>query len=408
MQHEEESSRPEISRLTYAACLLVACDPQLLRRSPLREQFTVVGEALLLLLVACASGTAWALFWAQFASIPVGLACGAFAMAFILLIDRAVGSADWALTGILRRPGLRRDGGYWAGLSIRVSITLVMSFATSIGATMAMYHTAIVRQVEHNRLEQNKQITVFFEGRKTDLRNLSLGSLITEADRIKLIIAETAPLLDNARKVQADAASQQNIADTEARREKNGEPGYNRGPGPNYRTALKKKQEADTALARANAEVAIYEPRLTDANRKLDTVNASLQVGEETIKGGLEKLEAEKQSALIPEGYDALMGYTALQQIYESPRDGQAALFFSRVMMAVLMTVELSYVVVRLWFTPASVCTALQNKETRIEAEAINAEYEWRSHKIRADLEAGIGPRPARPPLRIVNSRDES
>ena len=272
---------------------------------------------------------------------------------------------------------------------------------------MAMDHEAIVRQVERNRLEQNKQITAYYDGLKTNLRNQSLGALITEAGRIKTIIADTTPLLDAARKAQADATSNQNIAVIEAAREKNGAPGYKRGPGPNYRAALKKKQDADTALARANAEVAIYDPRLADANRTLDAVNTSLQAGEETIRAGLAKLEGEKQSGLIPEGYDALMGYTALQQIYGSPKEGSAALFFSRLMMAVLMTVELSYVVVRLWFSPASICTALLIKETKIEAEAINADYESRSHKIRADLEAEIGPKPARPPLRIISSSNE-
>jgi hypothetical protein len=397
----------ELSRLTYAACLLVACNPELLRRSPLHDRLVVAGEAMLLLLVACASGAAWALFWTQFASIPVGLACGAFAMAFILLIDRAVGSAEWALTGILRRPGPRRGGGHWARLASRGLITLVLSFATSTGATMAMDHVAIIRQVERNRLEQNKQITAYYDGLKTGLRNQSLGSLISEANRIKATITATTPLLDNALKMRADAASSQNIADTEARREKNGEPGYQRGPGPKYRAALKQKQDADTALARANAEVAIYDPRLADANRELDAVNARLQAGEETIKAGLARLEDEKQLRLIPEGYDALMGYTALQQIYESPTEGPAALFFSRLMMAVLMTVELSYVVARLWFSPASICTALLIKETKIEAEAVNADYERQSHQIRAGLEAEIGPRPPRPPLRIINSPNE-
>jgi Domain of unknown function (DUF4407) len=397
----------ELSRLTYAACLLVASDPELLARSPLRDRSTVIAEAALLLLVACASGAAWTLFWCQFASIAVGVACGAFAMAFILLLDRAVGSAEWALTGILRRPGRHHGGGYWGRLAIRISITIVLSFATSTGAIMAMDHVAIIRQVEHNRLEQNKQITAYYTGLKTDLRNQSLGPLINEANRIKGIIAENTPLLDTARKAQADAQSQQRIADTEAERELHGHPGYQAGAKTKYRAALKKRQEADTALAAANAEVAIYDPRLTDANKKLDTINASLQAGEETIKPGLEKLESEKQASLIPEGFDALMGYTALQQIYQSPKDGPAALFYSHLMMAVLMTVELAYVVVRLWFSPASICQALQIKETKVEAEAINADYERRSHKIRAELEAEIGPRPARPPLRIINSRTE-
>jgi hypothetical protein len=395
----------ELSRLTQAACVLVACNSELLRRSPLHDRLVVVGEAMLLLLVACASGAAWTVFWTRFASIPVGLACGLFACAFILLIDRAVGSAEWILSGILRRPGLRHGHDHWARLAIRVLITLVLSFATSTGATMAMDHVAIIRQIDHNRFEENKKISADFEGRKSDLRKQSLGLVIAEADRIKGIVADTTRLLDAARGARADALSQRQIADTEAARELKGHPGYRRGGGPLYRAALAKRQEADTALAKADSDIAIYDPRLADANAKLDAVNADLRAGDERIKSGMAKLEDEKQAALIPDGYDALMGYMALQQIYDDPREGPAALFFSHLMMAVLMTVELSYVVVRLFFSPASICTALTIKETKIEAETIAADYERESHEIRVDLEKVIGPRPTRPPLRIIDAR---
>jgi hypothetical protein len=210
-------------------------------------------------------------------------------------------------------------------------------------------------------------------------------------------------LLDAAKKVQADAASQQKIADTEARREKNGEPGYQRGAGPKYREALKQKQDADAALAHADAEVAIYEPRLTDANARLDALQAPLKAGEDSIKGELEKIEQQKDAQLVPEGYDAPMAYTALTQLEADPREGRAILFFSRMMMAVLMTIELSYIMVRLWFSPASISTARLISNTKLEAEEINSEYERRSHEIRAGLEKNIGPRPAPPPFRIIS-----
>lgn len=389
-----------LSWLTKSACVLVAHSPELLLAAPYHERFVIVGEALLLLLVACSSGAAWAVFMTMFGSLPVGIACGLFAMAFILLLDRAIGSADWALSGILRKPGLRHD---WLRIGLRSVITITLSFATSTGAIMAMDHTAIVHQVEADRLKKNKEINAYFEDQKAALRKQKLGSAFTDTVRLKAIIDETTPLLDAARKAQADAASKQVIAATEARREKNGEPGYKRGAGPLYRDALRKEQEADATLAHANAEVAIYEPRLNTVLPKFDAVNMRLQEGEDSIKDELATIEKQKQLRLVPEGYDAFMGYRALQQIYRSPEDGEAAMFFSWVMMGVLMTVELSYIGVRLIFSPASISHATLIKNVKLEAETINAEYELKSHNIRTELAWEIGPRPERPDFRIVS-----
>src|SRR5205085_8400512 len=87
---------------------------------------------------------------------------------------------------------------------------------------------------------------------------------------------------------------------------------------------------------------------------------------------------------------DALMSYLALQEVFDDPRFGSAARHFSWLMMAVLMTLELSYVVVRACFTHASVYMAILIADTKKRAEFAAADYERNSAALRkmADLPA--------------------
>ena len=70
------------------------------------------------------------------------------------------------------------------------------------------------------------------------------------------------------------------------------------------------------------------------------------------------------------------MSYLALEEVYADPRFGTAARHFSWLMMAVLMTFELSYVVVRAWFTHASVYMAILIGDTKKRADRVTADYE--------------------------------
>jgi hypothetical protein len=70
------------------------------------------------------------------------------------------------------------------------------------------------------------------------------------------------------------------------------------------------------------------------------------------------------------------MSYLALEEVYADPRFGTAARHFSWLMMAVLMTFELSYVVVRAWFTHASVYMAILIGDTKKRADRVAADYE--------------------------------
>ena len=101
----------------------------------------------------------------------------------------------------------------------------------------------------------------------------------------------------------------------------------------------------------------------------------------------------------MPDRNDALMSYLALQEVYEDPRFGEAAKHFSWLMMAVLMTFELSYVVVRVWFSHASVYMALLIADTKKRADVAAVDYERHSQALRSAL--GL-PEVGRVPLRLL------
>src|SRR6202011_2529243 len=105
-----------------------------------------VSEAALLGLVATISAIAWTTFWAPYVPLPLACLFGLIAFFFIGLLDIAIGAADWRPQGILRAPGTERRWDWWGKLTLRITMTVVLSVATSEGATMAMFYEAVMEQ----------------------------------------------------------------------------------------------------------------------------------------------------------------------------------------------------------------------------------------------------------------------
>ena len=365
-----------LSPIARLACALVRCNPDLLALSPRQDRYAVVCEALLLSVVAGVTGLAWTAFWAQFVALPAAFAFGALACVFMFLIDQAIGAADWRLTGVLRQPGARR--GWWqhGRLVLRLAMTVVLSTATSTGASMAMFHDAIRTQLEQDVRGKNRQIEEQYAQRIHEQRTLRFGTLEEEVQRLTASAGEMNRVLDAARQLRAAASQRAEAYGIETDRELKGAPGYKAGAGSNYREALARKTAADADLAKAESDISIYEPRMADAQKKLDKANADLHAAEAAFAGEAAQIDEERKSHLIPDRNDALMSYLALEEVYADPRFGTAARHFSWLMMAVLMTFELSYVVVRAWFTHASVYVAMLIADTKKRADRIASDYE--------------------------------
>lgn len=398
-------SPANLSRIVRIACVLVRSNPEILVLAPRQDHYAVVCEALLLSVVAGVTGLAWTAFWAQFLSLPAACAFGALAGFFIFLIDQAIGAADWRLTGVLRQPGTHRGWQTHARLGMRLAMTVILSTATSTGASMAMFHDAIRTQLDNDVRGKNRQIEEQYAERMREHRTLRFGSLEADVQRLTASVADATRVLDAARQLRATASQRAETYEVEADRELKGAPGYKAGAGSKYREAQARKLAADSDLAKVASDIETYEPRLTQAQAKLDAATAALREAEAAFVGEAAQIDEERRSKLVPDRNDALMSYLALQEVYEDPRFGEAARHFSWLMMAVLMTFELSYVVVRVWFSHASVYMALLIADTKKRADLAAADYERHGNALRNAL--GL-PAVGRVPLRFLSAQAPS
>lgn len=384
-------------------CYVMRCDPDIMAQSPRRDRGGVVAEAGLLAFVAVVSGIAWTNFWRLFISLPVALFFGGIAFAFIVLMDSAIGACDWRLEGVLRRPGTRYRLDWWCRLGLRIGVSVVLSYVTSEGATQALFHEAIAVQLERDVLARNHATEDRFAKREDDLRQQRLGTVLREIDRLNAVLKETTAPLDKAQELQATAQNHLDTAEREVDRQRRGLDGYPPGCGPKCKVAIIDADTARVELAKATAQVGIYKPRFVETTDKLAAAKTALAVGEQSIQGDLAALESEKRLQLVSVRNDPLLSHTALQEIFDDPVTGPQARHYSWRMMTLLLTVELSYLMVRILFAHASVYTVLVIKDAKLRAERAEAEYRRESDALRT---WSGGSSPTLPPVKLISWDD--
>jgi hypothetical protein len=360
------------------------CDPEIMAKSTSGDRIWLVLDAVLLAVVALISGTAWTVFWYQFALLPVALFFGGIAFLFIPLMDVAIAAADWRPQGILARPGMRLRWDWWGRLGLRLCVSIILSFATSEGATLAMCREQIEKQKELDVLSQNRATEDRFAKLEQDLRQQRFGSLTKEIEQLNQTVTEATGPLDHAREVQETAKNSAAVAQDHADKELHGAPGYKAGAGPKYMAAKAAAEAAQAELVKANAQVANLLPRVTEANNRLKAARQKLADAEAAIQGDIAALEQQKRLQLVTVRSDPLLNYIALQEVFQDPTVGKAARDFHWLMIFVLLTFELSYLMVRIVFATASIYTVLLIKETKLRAEQAEAEYLRDSAALRA------------------------
>jgi Domain of unknown function (DUF4407) len=390
-----------LSWLMIAICWFVRYDPDLLARSPIRDRMACVSEALLLGLVGLITAITWTVFWTPYVPYPMAYVIGGIAFAVIVLLDSAIGAADPQPEGILRPPGLRRRWDWWAKIAIRVGVSVVLSIVTSEGATIAWAHESILERLTLDMQAHNREAQAHFEQKVSTYRQQHFGTLLDELKKQQDLIDQTTKPLDDALQLEATADNRLAEANERADREHNGKKGSVKGDGPLFKAALKDQAAAQAELVKAKAQVAIYQPRVDQAKQQLKVVQGKLDEAEAASRDDIAKLEAEKNAELTTLHSDPLSARRALREIYADPETGEDARNFSFEMKLVLITLELSYLLVRLLFAHTSVYTILLLADTRLRADAVHGEYRRRRAALGAD-EPPVPPR-ALPPIRIMS-----
>ena len=148
--------------------------------------------------------------------------------------------------------------------------------------------------------------------------------------------------------------------------------------GHEFRSALTRQGKAADDLRRAESDIPRLEAQLGDARGKRDDAVAAFRAREVEYLAAAKVIDERVAAEAVPARDDPVMSYMALQQVFASP-SGAGARFFAHLMLALLLTVELSYVLVSEYFAHASVYMARLIARTRILAAEAADEYRRRT-----------------------------
>ena len=87
-------------------------------------------------------------------------------------------------------------------LGLRIGICVMLSQATSEGATIALNHNAITVQLEHDVQVRNRATEVHFANLESDLRQQRFGTLLKDIEQLSTVLKDTTGPLDNAREIR--------------------------------------------------------------------------------------------------------------------------------------------------------------------------------------------------------------
>jgi hypothetical protein len=372
MNNSERDRSTWTARLMLFLHWLVRVDPDILTGCPTIDRFHFISKAVLLSAVAGIALFAWGAFFFGFWPVYIAGPLTLVTIVWIVLIDQFMGAARWTLQGVLSVPGkARRLNG---AVILRLAIGLVTASATSFSANMAINHATIAAQQQKDRDAENAAKRKAAEEEKARLWEAMLGA---DDAAVKQASAEEGGVkkeLDAVRQARENADRQLTDNKLKADCQLNGGPGCRKGVGPQFRAALIQQAAASGALNRASGDLAGLETRLTDATNTHDDAVKTFRAREPDYLKAAAAIDARVAREEVPERNDPVMSFMALQEVYASPM-GPAARFYSHLMLGLLLTVELSYVLVSEYFGHATIYMARLIARTKILAAEAAEHY---------------------------------
>lgn len=366
--------RPD--RLLGLACRIARADLDLAVASNHFDRMTIVANAALLLALGVMAAVAWTAFWGVFLPLAIAMPLGLLVACVIFAIDQAIAASDWELAGVLRTEP--PNGTYWLKVAVRVLFAFVLAQATATGVTLWMFGETIESHLQEQRSIQNEPIEVEYSRQKEELKAGLLGPLAKEIEskqRERTSLQQQVEQALTERDTVSKRASQARI---EAGREADGGlPGYIRGEGPRYREARRQEAEAAAVASAVSSDVRAWQARIGTVEQSIAQLTTSLDRQLQAYHDRAATIDAQKlqDPRWARERSDPLMRYIALHEIQQDPAIGGAASRFHWLMVLTLLSLELSFLIVKLACAPASVYTVRLIARTKREAAEISAEH---------------------------------
>ena len=362
------------------ACAISGADHDLAQQSNRRDRELIVAEAVALLLVGVFVTLAWSVTLGIFMHPVLALACAAVVGGSIFMLDRAIVMSDWRLAGVLaitRSPAEKRKA--FGQLLARIGVAMVLALGTSFGLTLKMFEGRIVSGLQQQRTEANAPLMALLASRSEQVERQLVGSLDSDIDALRA-------QFEAAFQRQQDSDTRRNellLSVREARlnadRERVGDMrGSPRGEGPRYREFRRLEAAANELAADASRTVEAAIALQETLKVEIDAKQQALVAAREQLAGELQMLrdEIERDPRWVPERSDVLSRYSMLHRLKDDPLDGMATVLLSLGCMALLITLELVVLIMKIFFTPASVYKLRLILETRLEAARAKLQYD--------------------------------
>ncbi|MGH8631713.1 MAG: hypothetical protein ACREU7_13245 [Burkholderiales bacterium] len=298
-------------------------------------------------------------------------------------------ASDWSLAGVLRQPGFD-----WQRVGLvggRILVAFILSYSTAFTFELYLHGPELVHRQETERRAANAPLIEEMQREKARLH----GELVqpveralaqAEADRAAVhVVAEQASRDEQAGLTRANRAA------LEAQAEYNGLDRL-KGPGPRYKDALLREQQARAEAAGARQR----EVEALQAFSRLDRRVETLRVNLKGVSGELEAKWLEIDARVARDDRyqlrrDSLLSRKiALNKIYRDSEEGDAAREIHLTTQVTLICFELILLMVKILFQPASCYTVRIISRTRIEAARINEALARELAALRAAGRGGL------------------
>lgn len=373
---------------------VIARDHKLMSECPPNEQVAIISQGAHLLLVAGISGIIWVGFGALFVSVWSAPALGIIAFSLTVLIEQSISIPEVGPASFLKDPAARDTKAKVAKFGGRGALAVIFSLVTSLVAALILHWQTVLHTVEDARRDKNWHVDEQFDQQVHMVKLQLLGVVQRRVDELHAGIDRDRASLDEANAKAADAASRSTIAADEMKKEARGGNGYDAGKRALWKQRRDDKLVADHDFSTAKAQVGVVQPRLDAMLKELPQAEERLAAAEAqpAVRKRLDQVEAERMEAQEKFGIDGMMAVMALENVFDDPKIGSTARWFHYLMMAVLLAVELSYVIRVIFYAPASVYNAMVMKKTKLMVEKAAADYEreraafWTSTTTSPDL----------------------
>lgn len=365
-------------------CMVTLTDFDLLKTCPKREKIAVAHTLLVFVLQLIFIFTLMYATLDIFLSSHAAQGLSALIAASVVLMEIKMISSIWTPQGILAE-GFGLKGVVM--LAARGAIAFILATAYAISVEIYIFGDDIDARAKHNNQLENAHLVEFYQQKLENKQSLlnDLESKIQRLDnRMESKKAEVQPLNSNLNALHLERIELKRLLEVEEK----GLEGRPAGKQVKYWEYFNKLSSIEDQIALAEKEkeklMAQLQPQLDELDnfkRRRDSLQDEIMA----FDPNLLPASHPNFASYIPTGLAAR--YRLLSELKNDPIEGATVVQFSIIVKLVMMTLEMMPLLIKIFFTSASIYTEKLAEQTRISAAACRINTKNKINKLYSDAQ---------------------